>query len=269
MTTTVPELEIVAVRSAPVVCALRADTKDDGLGLMDVRFSPFNSWYEIDSLWEGRFLERSVPGAFKRTIGQHNDRGSAHQLRSLFNHGMEFNEGDKLLGDVVDFVEDEDSPRATVRLFDAPFVHNLLPGLRSGAYGSSFMFRVRKDTWNNEPEPSSHNPEGLPERTLKEVHVLEAGPVTWPANPAATAGMRCDKSTDLYYESLARRDPERVAELRTKITALRDSGRLAPGARLVPALAPQDPDDSAARRSEGLALAQQRKRYFEMIRRPA
>lgn len=255
-------LDLVVVRSASEVCEYRSDT--ESLGLMDVRFSPFDVWYEVDSFWEGNFLERSAPGAFKRTIGQHNDKNSAHRLKTLYNHGMDFTEGDKLLGDVVDYVEEKDSPRSTVALFDAPFVQNLLPGIRSGAYGSSFMFRVRKDEWNNEPEPSDHNPAGIPERTLKEVHVFEAGPVTWPANPSATTGLRCDSSTDLYYERLAARDPARVETLRSKITALRDAGRLAVGARLLPALAPQDPDDSAARRSTGLAMAKNRRRYFEI-----
>jgi hypothetical protein len=31
-------------------------------------FGVFNRWTEIDSLWEGHFLERFAPGSFKRTI---------------------------------------------------------------------------------------------------------------------------------------------------------------------------------------------------------
>ena len=262
---TVPDLDVV--RTALVACAFRAtdDTETDDLGLMDVRFSPFNTWYEIDSFWEGRFLERTVPGAFKRTINQHNDKNSAHNMKTLFNHGMDFHIGDKLLGDIVELQEDQDSPRSTVRLWDTSYNRDLLPGLRSGAYGSSFMFRVRKDSWDNEPEASDHNPEGLPERTIKEAHSLEAGPVTWPASPTASAGMRSAVSaTDLYYERLAARDPERVESMRSTFTALREAGRLAPGARLIPALAQESTDDSATRRSTGLTHAQKRKRYFDM-----
>jgi hypothetical protein len=264
-----PELEVV--RTALVTVALRAaeDDADDSLGLMDVRFSPFNTWYEIDSFWEGRFLERTVPGAFKRTINQHNDKNSSHNMKTLFNHGMDFHIGDKLLGDIVELKEDEDSPRSTVRLWDTSYNRDLLPGLRSGAYGSSFMFRVRKDAWVNEPEPSDYNPEGLPERTIKEAHSLEAGPVTWPASPTASAGMRSVSATDQYYERLAQRDPDRVEAMRSRITALRDAGRLAPGARLIPALAQQDTDDSAVGRSTGLTHAQKRARYFDMHRSQA
>lgn len=215
------------VRTALVATALRdAGEGSDSLGLMDVRFSPFNTWYRVDSYWEGTFLERSVPGAFKRTIDAHNSasRVDAHNIKTLFNHGMDFNVGDKLLGDIVDLAEEQDSPRSTVSLWDTSYNRDLLPGLRSGAYGSSFMFRVVQDEWNNEPDKTDHNPDGIPERTLKEVRVFEAGPVTWPANPHATAGMRCMSVTDSYYEHLSRREPERVAELRSRLTALRAHG---------------------------------------------
>ena len=261
---TLPELDVV--RTALVACSLRTadDETDDSLGLMDVRYSPFNTWYEIDSFWEGKFLERTVPGAFKRTINQHNDKNSSHSMKTLFNHGMDFNIGDKLLGDILEHAEDSDSPRSTVRLWDTSYNRDLLPGLRSGAYGSSFMFRVRKDSWDNEPEASDHNPEGVPERTIKEAHSLEAGPVTWPASPTASAGMRSVSATDQYYERLAQRDPERVEALRSSITALRNAGRLAPGARLLPALAQQGTDDSAPSRSDGLVHAHKRARYFDM-----
>jgi hypothetical protein len=40
------------------------------------------------------------------------------------------------------------------------------------------------------PGKSPHNPEGIPERTLKEVDVPEFGPVTFPAYAGATAGLR-------------------------------------------------------------------------------
>jgi HK97 family phage prohead protease len=264
-----PELEVV--RTTLTVCELRsdADEVDDSLGLMDVRFSPFNTWYEIDSFWEGRFLERTVPGAFKRTINQHNDKNSSHSMKTLFNHGMDFNIGDKLLGDIVELAEDKDSPRSTVRLWDTSYNRDLLPGLRSGAYGSSFMFRVRKEEWEEPTEATEHNPDKLPERTVKEAHSLEAGPVTWPASPTATAGMRSASATDQYYERLAQRDPDRVEELRSRITALRDAGRLAPGARLLPALAQLQADDSADGRSTGLTHAQKRRRYFDMARSQA
>ena len=40
------------------------------------------------------------------------------------------------------------------------------------------------------PGRSSHNPEGIPERTVHQASVFEFGPVTFPAYEGATAGLR-------------------------------------------------------------------------------
>lgn len=228
--------ELTVIRDVRVPALWRAADDDvvseaDSLGLMEVRFSPFNQWYEINSWWEGRFLERTVKGSFKRTIGQHNDKNSSHDMKTLFNHGMDFHVGDKLLGDITSLKEESDSPVSLVNLWDTSYNRDLLPGLKRGAYGSSFMFRVMKDEWDHEPDKSDHNPEGLPERTIKETQTLEAGPVTWPASPTASAGMRCASGTDAYYRSLERAAPELVTSLRARVLSLRqttDSAAVAP-----------------------------------------
>jgi phage head maturation protease len=270
-TLTLPDLDIV--RTTLLSCEIRAAAADpgltaSGLGLLDVRFSPFNSWYRIDSMWEGSFLERTVPGAFKRTFDAHNaaTNTDAHSIKTLFNHGMDPNIGDKLLGDIVSAGEERDSPVTTVDLWDTSYNRDLLPGLRSGAYGSSFMFRVIKDEWDNEPDPSDYNPDGLPERTIKEARVLEAGPVTFPASPAATAGMRCLSATDAFYEHMARRDPQRVETMRSKIFALRSGRPADDGTRDAAGPAIEEPTDPATRHSDGLTPAQRRERLYTYLK---
>jgi phage head maturation protease len=245
------------VRTAPMLRAADGDSEREGLGLMEVRFSPFNTWYRIDSIWEGTFLERTVPGAFKRTFNSYRSAGLSG-FKTLFNHGGDLYIGDKLLGDAESLNEESDSPVSLVRLWDVSYNRDLLPGIRSGAYRSSFMFLTIRDEWNEEPEKSDHNPDGIPERTLREVRVLEAGPVTWPANPAASTGMRCLSGTDAYYEALQRRDPSRVAQL----TALRGNG---PALRTPchPGPAPVPPVDPAPRHSMGLTAAQRRERLLK------
>lgn len=259
---TLPDLDIVRTCATPI--SLRADDETDrsGLGLMEVRFSVFDTWYRISSWWEGDFYERTVRGAFKRTINAHNSAKTAGgRAKTLFNHGMDFHIGDKLLGRIESLTEEADSPLSLVDLYDTSYNRDLLPGLQDGEYGSSFMFRVVRDEWNQEPEPAEHNPEGLPERTVKEVRLYEAGPVTWPANPDATAGMR--SATDAYYEHLARRDPSRVEGLRSRISALRSAG---PAARTPqetgPATAP--PTDPAQRHSGGLTPGARRRRIYAL-----
>lgn len=194
-------------------------TTSDGLGMLEVNFSTFNTWYRIDSFWEGTFLERTVPGAFKKTLAE---RGAQNKI--LFNHGMDFNIGDKALAIPEEYGERKESPFLAGQLFDTSYNRDLLPGLRAGAYGSSFMFEVIGESWDNEPERSEHNPDGLPERTIQEVRTFEAGPVTWPANPDATAGLR--SGTDWYGGQVRERDADQYEDLVRSFTAFRSLNKL-------------------------------------------
>jgi HK97 family phage prohead protease len=225
MTRSVRDLAIVRSAVAPVslLPMQRAegteqpredDQQPDGMPVMTVRFSVFGTWYRIKSFWEGDFMERVAAGAFRKTISE---RGS--QVKVLFDHGMDFNIGDKVLG-VPELLEERpDSPYSEVPLLDTSYNRDLVPGLRAGAYGSSFMFNVLRDEWNEEPGRSEHNPDGVPERTITEVRLMEFGPVTWPANPAATAGLR--SGTDAYAEKLRARRPERFEALSERFADFR------------------------------------------------
>lgn len=200
------------VRAAPTL--VRAKSSDDGMPSMEVRFSAFGNWYEINSWFEGRFLERTERGAFGKTIAESRDK-----IKVLFDHGFDPQIGNKVLGSITDLREDPDAAVGDVALFDTSYNRDLLPGLEAGVYGSSMRMRVIKDEWNDEPGRSEHNPEGLPERTIKEVRLMEFGPVTFPANPESTAGVR--STTDTYYERLRAHDPhtvdavQRARDLRT------------------------------------------------------
>lgn len=160
-------------------------------------------------------MERIVRGAFARTI-----KNNGPNVKVLFNHGFDMSIGDKVLGVPEVLEERADSPHLEAGLLDTSYNRDLLPGLRAGAYGSSFMFEVLGESWNREPGVSDHNPEGLPERSVTEVRLHEAGPVTWPANPAATAGVR--SGMDWYAEQVQlRRDREQLDELARLFTAFR------------------------------------------------
>jgi HK97 family phage prohead protease len=192
-----PDIDVIrALRAGP---ELRAAASGDSLGTLEIPFSPFDTWYEVNSKWEGRFMERTTPGTFADTIV--NDRGI---MRSLFDHGHDPQIGNKVLGPIVDLREDDHSPVGVVDLLDTAYNRDLLPGLRANVYGSSFRMHVLADTWDNKPTRSEHNPDGIPERTITKVRALEFGPVTFPANPAATATVR--SATDYYYDQLRQRD---------------------------------------------------------------
>jgi HK97 family phage prohead protease len=148
-------------------------------------FSIFNEWTRIDSIFEGLFMERVAPGAFLRTFAE--DRG---RMRALFQHGRDPQIGSKVLGSIDTLREDEQGAAYEVGLLDTSYVRELLPGLEKGLYGSSFRFRVTSEDVDRQPGRSAHNPEGLPERTIREAQVFEFGPVTFPAYVGASAGVR-------------------------------------------------------------------------------
>jgi hypothetical protein len=217
------------VRSGSLYRATEDNT--DGLGTLVVRFSPFDTWYEINSFWEGRFLERTVPGAFKKTAQESKRSDGLYSTKVLFNHGMDMHIGDKVLAVPKRFEEtNEDGYHGPIiegDLLDTSYNRDLLPGLQRDAYGSSFMFNVIRESWQHEPDTSDHNPEGIPERTVQEVRTFEAGPVTWPASPTATAGMRGRCGTDEWVERLASRAQGRYDELVRSYEAFRVMNRTA------------------------------------------
>jgi HK97 family phage prohead protease len=182
--------------------------RDDGKPpTMVGHFTKWDSWYEVDSLWEGNFLERTAPGSARKTINE-----NMGDVRSLFNHGMDPSIGDKPMGPVEVLREDEIGGYYEVPLLDARYVReDILPGLEAGLYGSSFRFKVTREEWVDDPKASDYNPDRKAERTIKEFRLYEFGPVTFPANPAATATVR--SATDDYLIDRLARDPERLRAL--------------------------------------------------------
>lgn len=248
MADNLPSFEVVRAVSHVV----RAKASDGGgMPLMEVRFSAFDTWYEIDSIWEGNFLERTERGAFAKTIAESRD-----QIKVLFNHGFDPGIGQKVLGVPESLTEEKDSPVGQVRLFDTSYVRDLLPGLEAGVYGSSMRMRVTRDEINQDPGVSDHNPKGLPERTIKEVRLYEFGPVTFPANPSSTAAVR--SMTDAYVEGMRSRDPQWVDEQ----TRSRDAQvRTSPEPRTGDA-ANVEPPAPAPSHPGGLTSAQRRARLL-------
>lgn len=188
---------IDVVRALSSTPELRA-ASGDSLGLLSGHFSAFNNWYRVNSMWEGDFLERTAPGFAAKTIAEDRDH-----MRVLFDHGFD-SIGNKVLGPIQDLREDDTGPYYEVPLFDTSYNRDLLPGLKAGVYGASFRMRVEEDSWDDEPDPSDYNPKGLPERTITRAKVMEFGPVTFPANPEASASVR--SATDEFYERLREKD---------------------------------------------------------------
>jgi HK97 family phage major capsid protein/HK97 family phage prohead protease len=179
--------------------AVECRAEGEGMPTMVGHFATFGDWYEVDSWIEGHFLESIGRRAFDKTIAE-----SRSQMKVLYDHGQDPQIGNKILGPIEDLRTDRTGPKFAVPLFDTSYNRDLRPGLEAGVYGSSFRFTVEKDAWDQSPEASDHNPAALPERTITEARVFEFGPVTFPANPNATAGVR--STTDAFYQRS--RDPD-------------------------------------------------------------
>lgn len=179
-------LPVLELQDAPEDRSSVETRDDEDTPTMFGHFSVFDEWTEIDSWFEGRFMERVARGAFKKTF-----RENRSGIRALFQHGYDPSIGDKPLGPIDDLREDDVGGYYEVPLLDAAYVRqDVLPGLREGLYGASFKFRTMREEFAEDVEASAHNPSALPERTLKELRVYEFGPVTFPAYEGATAGVR-------------------------------------------------------------------------------
>lgn len=212
-------LDMPVLRAVRPGVELRADG-DGAPGTLAGHFSVFNRWFEINSWFEGHFMEMVRQGSFAKTFGDWRNASDPHRIQVLLEHGHDPTVGDKPLAVTESLSEDSTGAAYEARLFDTSYVRDLVPALESGVFGASYRFQVIQDEWNHEPEASENNPDGIPERTITEQRVFEYGPTVFPANPHATAGLR--SLTDQYYEQLSALNPveytasvERVRSLRT------------------------------------------------------
>lgn len=194
-----------------------ADTSDElgqgYLGLVKIRFSPVDEWTEVNSSWEGHFMERFAPGAWTKTI-----RERAGKIKALFEHGRDPQIGNKPIGSFHRLEEDEDGGYAEVKLLDTSYNRDLLPGLKEGLYGASHRFGVMRATEDTSPERSDHNPGGLKEVTITEARLHELGPVTFPQYDGASSGMR--SMTDEFLTSCFLSNPDHLREMFDRATDL-------------------------------------------------
>lgn len=176
-----PERPTAVYRMLDARFEVREDTEDP---VLTGHFSVFNEWTRIDSLFEGTFMERIAPGSFAKTF-----RDAGDKIKVLFNHGRDPSMGMQTIGTPKTLTEDDKGAFYEVQL-NRGLPENLMEGLRKGQYGSSFKWEPLREQWDKRPARSQTNPDGIPERTVKEVKLYEFGPVTFPAYAGATASVR-------------------------------------------------------------------------------
>lgn len=198
------------LRALPVPEAASLRSADDsGAGTLFGHFAVFDEWTEINSWYEGRFLERLDRSAFDATFAERGD-----SIRVLYDHGQDPSVGNKPLGVPTTLRSEKRGAYYEVDLFDTDYVRELTPAIRAGQMGASFRFKVTAEEWVEPKAASVHNPERLPERTIIGVDLYEFGPVTFPAYTSATAGMR--SATDEFCDRLLH-DPVFLARFTDRV----------------------------------------------------
>lgn len=159
----------------------------------------FNETTRIDS-WEGRFDEQVAPGAFTKTLAERGDK-----VKILFDHGLDPSIGNKPIAAINTLEEDDKGLRLEATFIDRPYAHDIREAIKAGAIdGMSFRFSVKKDEWDDEPD--------IPLRTLKEVRLLELGPVSFPAYEATTAGVRSQTAFQAFVSERTAQEPVKPSQ---------------------------------------------------------
>lgn len=161
----------------------------------------FNAPTEING-WEGRFKESIAPGAFRKSL---RERKPVLQ----FDHGNDARTGSVPIGRIETIREDDKGLYVRAPLFDNPVVEPIRQAIEAGAInGMSFRFKVNKDEWRDNAgrlvtgdelgqllyRPGDRGPLS---RTLREVQLLEVGPVVFPAYEQTSVAVRSLSDEDV------------------------------------------------------------------------
>jgi hypothetical protein len=170
---TVPDLET------------RADAGEDFIRITGYG-AVFNRKYSVMG-----FREQVAPGAFTKTLADNPD------IRGMFNHSPDFLLGRTKSG-TMDVEEDKRGLRYEIRADKQdPQAQSVARKIERGDVdGSSMAFFVHQEEWEEKG--------GKPQlRTIKEVELIETGPVTMPASPATTSKIqRALEETEIDFEAL-------------------------------------------------------------------
>jgi hypothetical protein len=129
-------------------------------------------------VFEGNFMERIAPGAFKKTIKENRDGIGAVPARP------DPQIGDKPLGPDRGDPRRQRRARYEVPLLDTSYNRDLLPGLKAGLRGQSSGSRSIREDFKQNPGVRDE-PEGAAGAHGHRGAVMEFGPVTFPASTRA------------------------------------------------------------------------------------
>lgn len=150
----------------------------------------FNSTTDL-----GYFEERIKPGAFARAIKEQQD------VRALWNHDPNYVLGRTKSG-TLRLAEDNVGLQIEIDPPETQTARDLVESIRRGDVDQmSFAFIPTKETWTERQGM-------LPLREIEDVNLYDISPVTYPAYPATTVGLRSAESVYReHVQSLAAQEP--------------------------------------------------------------
>jgi len=153
----------------------------------------FDSWSEVMTDSRGRaFRERFAPGAFDRALGANPD------IRALWNHNTDLPLG-RVRNGTLNVRKDGAGIRFDLVPPDTSWGRDAIESIRRGdVSGVSFAFSTKReggDTWE---KPGA---DGVAQRTVLDANLHEVSPVTFPAYPATSVGLRSVSVPDFADES--------------------------------------------------------------------
>jgi HK97 family phage prohead protease len=151
------------------------------------------------------------PGAFTKTLQENRDR-----VQVLVNHGMDARWGMSPVAVVREMEQDAHGLRIAADIIDHPEFDPIVASLKAGALRAmSIQFETVKESFSDDRT----------ERNLDEVSLWEFGPVTFPANAAATASLHSlNEFTNAQAEPLKDESRESTLDL-SRLTWVRKAGR--------------------------------------------
>lgn len=197
-------------RMIEVPFALERDADSEGDGLtLEGYAAVFNSPTLIRDL-EGEYDEVILPGAFSRTI-------KARTPHLMFNHGKNPLWANMPIGKITELREDARGLFVRARLSDNWLIHPIRDAIRDGAIdGMSFKFTVPEGKATKTRQENGRNLV-----KIREVKLMELGPVTSPAYDATTVAVR---SLEQIAPDVVHVDPSEafaaLDELRARLGAL-------------------------------------------------
>jgi len=158
-----------------------ADLRADADGR---KLTGYAAVFNQEAVIGGSWREEVAPGAYARTL-------SEHDIRALWNHDASVVLGRNKAG-TLRLWEDVHGLNAEIAPPENEWGRPVLDAVKRGdVSGMSIAFRAVKQEWVHPPEGSRE----LPKRTIREARLYEVSPVTFPAFPSTTLGVRAEDLT--------------------------------------------------------------------------